>query len=97
MEFLALLALAVIVAVASAWQSSRGGLIGAAILVTAPSLYLAMTPRFRYMWVLPLLPLLAAWALSTGRRKLTWALAGAFIVSTAWLVGWLAVRTDLFS
>ncbi len=63
-------------------------LIAAAILVGPASLYLAATPRFRYVGLLPIVAyLLAASATRRGHVRLGWML----VAATTSFFGWLAL------
>ena len=61
-------------------------LVGTAILITPFSLYLAATPRFPWCIALPLIPLLAAFALKKGRRNLAIVLTVVVFGFFAWLL-----------
>jgi hypothetical protein len=63
-------------------------LVVAAVLITPISLYLAATPRFR--WIAMVFPILLLGASIAVRRSLTW-LAWSLFVLCAGFFGWLAI------
>ncbi len=79
--------LSVLVAGLGLLRRSASPLIAAAILVSPASLYLAATPRFRYVGLLPVVAyLLAVAATRRGRGRV----GGMLVAAVAVLFGWLA-------
>ena len=80
-------AVSVLVAGLGLWKRRVSLLVAAAILVSPASLYLAATPRFRYVGLLPIVAyLLAASAARRGRVGI----GGMLVAATAVFFAWLA-------
>ncbi len=79
--------LGVLVAGVGLLRGRASSLVAAAILVSPASLYLAATPRFRYVGLFPIVAyLLAASAIRRGRVRVGWML----VAGTATFFLWLA-------
>jgi hypothetical protein len=64
--------LAIILSVTGIVRAKAAWLIAAAVVILPSSFYLGMNPRVQWGMALPLLPLMAAGAISRGARLIAW-------------------------
>jgi hypothetical protein len=79
--------LAVVLSIIGTIASKRTWLFAAAVVLCPFALYLSGNPRTRWLFFLPLLPLLGGWALSRGSIGLAWM----FVLILSAIVTWVAV------
>ena len=79
--------LSVLVAGLALLRRSASSLVAAAVLVSPASLYLAATPRFRYVGLLPIVAYLLA---ATATRRGCVRVGGMLVTAAAVFFAWLA-------